>query len=681
MSEKQSTPASLRKLKNFVLNELNHPETSKSNRTRSESVIVHEVEQRQAANDTFISPLNESPIATKKSKFSTQEKTLTSVRSKNSGKEDDTTKNQVAKHDFKVQGLGIHSVDDSALKTPVAQKVFMSNQPNTGKADTPSDRPKLMIQPSLPLNEPRAVSSRSGIPNISNDHELELLINMVKLPVYFEKLMAFSLLGCFNLFLYYFTMIPLRFVYLNYEFCRIIGINFYNRLFQNGFPPVVLAAEAAQGGTSAGRRHSRAREDAQKLHAFKSTKEIVSFLQVFRMDFILLVEMVITCVILLLSLDTSKAYHKIKGQNAIKLYALFGVLEMADKMLSTIGQDFLLAIYRRVSDSTLLLNNKTNIPSRYFLLLIIARWFYLTIHSTILIYQTIALNVAVNSYSNTLGTLLLSMQFGELKSSVFKKFDKEGLFQLAIADVAERFQLVSMLAIIALRNLVANKKSFTMSSSFPQSWNLNLIMFNQYTTGIIGVLCGPMVKVIGSEFIVDWLKHGYIGRFNRFKPEIYDKVFRKILVQDSVNHTNFKLQARLGVPIQAQVVTFIVLVLPKFKRMFYQMSTVKRTTVLFGVWLFLLTVKLATQLIIKKWCYHIAKKHETQTATASDKYYVPGELSGSQGLVDEPMRKIIHNDSANMPASAAEFRLKKDAKDPTSLEKVERYKMSSKKIW
>ncbi|KAL6945409.1 hypothetical protein ACO0QE_002861 [Hanseniaspora vineae] len=678
MSEKQSTPASLRKLKNFVLNELNNPETSKTNRTRSGSVTTHGLGLKQEREDSFSSFVNDSPIIPKKSNPYTQEKSLIGARSKNLQKEDDTLKEKVVK----VQGLGIHSLNDSALRTPIAQKVLLSDQPNTNKADSPSDRPKLTIHPGALHTEARGVSSRSGIPNISNEHELELLINMVKLPVYFEKLMAFSLLGCFNLFLYYFTMIPLRFVYLNYEFCRIIGINFYNKLFRNSFAPVVLAAEAAQSGTgTSGRRQSRAREETQKRHAFKSTKQIVSFLQVFRMDFILLVEMIITCVILLLSLDTSKAYHKIKGQNAIKLYALFGVLEMADKMLSTIGQDFLLAIYRRVSDSTLLLNNKTNIPSRYFLLLIIARWFYLTIHSTILIYQTIALNVAVNSYSNTLGTLLLSMQFGELKSSVFKKFDKEGLFQLAIADVAERFQLVSMLAIIALRNLVANKKSFTMSSSFPQSWNLNLIIFNQYTTGIVGVLCGPMVKVIGSEFIVDWLKHGYIGRFNRFKPEIYDKVFRKILVQDSVNHTNFKLQARLGVPVQAQVVTFIVLVLPKFKRMFYQMSTVKRTAVLFGAWLFLLTVKLATQLIIKKWCRHITKKHEQQTSAASDKYYVPGELSGSQGMVDEPMRRIIHNDSANMPASAAEFRLKKDAKDPTSLEKVERYKMCSKKIW
>lgn len=49
----------------------------------------------------------------------------------------------------------------------------------------------------------------------------------------------------------------------------------------------------------------------------------------------------------------------------------------------------------------------------------------------VLFFQMVTLNVAVNSYSNALLTLLISNQFVEIKGSVFKKFEKENLFQLS----------------------------------------------------------------------------------------------------------------------------------------------------------------------------------------------------------------------------------------------------------
>lgn len=50
-----------------------------------------------------------------------------------------------------------------------------------------------------------------------------------------------------------------------------------------------------------------------------------------------------------------------------------------------------------------------------------------------MIYQMISLNVAVNSYDNALLTLLVSNQFVEIKGSVFKKFEKDSLFQITCA--------------------------------------------------------------------------------------------------------------------------------------------------------------------------------------------------------------------------------------------------------
>lgn len=59
--------------------------------------------------------------------------------------------------------------------------------------------------------------------------------------------------------------------------------------------------------------------------------------------------------------------------------------------------------------------------------------YYVVAHATILVYQLIALNTAINSYDHSLLTLLLSNQFVEIKGSVFKKFEKDNLFQITCA--------------------------------------------------------------------------------------------------------------------------------------------------------------------------------------------------------------------------------------------------------
>jgi hypothetical protein len=50
-----------------------------------------------------------------------------------------------------------------------------------------------------------------------------------------------------------------------------------------------------------------------------------------------------------------------------------------------------------------------------------------------LVYQLTSLNVAINSFDQSLLTLLVSNQFVEIKGSVFKKFEKDNLFQITCA--------------------------------------------------------------------------------------------------------------------------------------------------------------------------------------------------------------------------------------------------------
>jgi hypothetical protein len=153
-----------------------------------------------------------------------------------------------------------------------------------------------------------------------------------------------------------------------------------------------------------------------------------------------------------------------------------------------------------------------------------------------LFYQVITLNVAVNSYSNALVTLVLSVQFVEIKSTVFKKFEKENLFQLTCADIVERFQLWLMLVIIASRNLVEvgvwslagmSGSSAPGAGVMPKSF----MLFPKWT----GQVLDPFLIVLGSEMLVDWLKHAYITKFNNTRPAVYER-FLDVLSKDYYSH-------------------------------------------------------------------------------------------------------------------------------------------------
>lgn len=141
----------------------------------------------------------------------------------------------------------------------------------------------------------------------------------------------------------------------------------------------------------------------------------------------------------------------------------------------------------------------------------------------------------MNSYSNALVTLVLSVQFVEIKSTVFKKFEKENLFQLTCADIVERFQLWLMLVIIASRNLVEvgvwSLAGMDSSSAglgvMPKSFTL----FPKWT----GQVMDPFLIVLGSEMLVDWLKHAYITKFNNTRPSVYER-FLDVLSKDYHSH-------------------------------------------------------------------------------------------------------------------------------------------------
>lgn len=216
--------------------------------------------------------------------------------------------------------------------------------------------------------------------------------------------------------------------------------------------------------------------------------------------------------------------------------------QVGDRLLSALGQDILECLF---SSETLSRNSsgrsKVMLPFGMFLLSLI----YNCAHAITLFYQVITLNVAVNSYSNALLTLLMSNQFVEIKGSVFKRFEKENLFQITCADVVERFQLWLVLLIIGMRNVVEvgglsipaagvglGDDAMATAKVPLHSHSILPMSFTILPSWLwSGEVLSPFLIVIGSEMLVDWIKHAYINKFNNIKPNFYSRIL-DILCKD-----------------------------------------------------------------------------------------------------------------------------------------------------
>ena len=451
---------------------------------------------------------------------------------------------------------------------------------------------ELSSQRPSPLYIHRSVTS--DFPYESSRVKIDRLKNFLFLPPQLEQILWFGALACLDCWLYSFTILPLRFFKalsvlfhswgqsIAQEARFIVGFIYSgtgrmwtrtkrreslngSTAFGDSAPMKISVGVAKTGGhfqegsesDVAAQHERRSRGPKSFIHAHRRTKSVPSALSADDKADILKGFLILISCVILMYFDASRMYHGIRGQAAIKLYVIYNVLEVCDKLFSAIGQDVLECLFSKEA-----LERKADGRSkvwRPFWLFILALCYNL-IHSTALFYQVITLNVAVNSYSNALLTLLMSNQFVEIKSTVFKKFEKENLFQLTCADVVERFQLWLMLLIIASRNIIetgglslgsssGNPGQVSASTSTQQASSIlpkSFTMFPEWT----GQVLGPFILVLGSEMLVDWLKHAYITKFNNTKPAIYGR-FLDVLAKDYYSNAFAEpnLTRRLGLPV------------------------------------------------------------------------------------------------------------------------------------
>ena len=123
--------------------------------------------------------------------------------------------------------------------------------------------------------------------------------------------------------------------------------------------------------------------------------------------------------------DTSMLYHMIKSQSVIKLYLMYNMIEVADRLFSAFGQDTIDALFWTATEPRG--KKREHIGVIPHVLLAMG---YVFLHSMLVLLQATTLNVAINASNKALLTIMMSNNFVEIKGSVFKKFDKNNLFQV-----------------------------------------------------------------------------------------------------------------------------------------------------------------------------------------------------------------------------------------------------------
>ncbi|KAM3831257.1 transmembrane anterior posterior transformation protein 1 homolog isoform 2-T2 [Vipera latastei] len=251
----------------------------------------------------------------------------------------------------------------------------------------------------------------------------ERVYTCMRIPRELEKLMIFGIFLCLDAFLYIFTLLPLR-------------------VFLAMFRFITLPCSSL--------RDRRLLQPAQVCDIFKGLILVICY---FMMHYV----------------DYSMMYHLIRGQSVIKLYIIYNMLEVADRLFSSFGQDILDALYWTATEPKERKRAHIGVIPHFFMAVL-----YVFLHAILIMVQATTLNVAFNSHNKSLLTIMMSNNFVEIKGSVFKKFEKNNLFQMSNSD---------------------------------HLW----------------VLFPDVCMVIASEVAVDIVKHAFITKFNDITADVYSE--------------------------------------------------------------------------------------------------------------------------------------------------------------
>ncbi|UKJ90265.2 hypothetical protein MACJ_001197 [Theileria orientalis] len=240
----------------------------------------------------------------------------------------------------------------------------------------------------------------------------------------------------------------------------------------------------------------------------------------------------------------------------------------------------------------------------------------ISFHSFLHLVRVLSLNIAINSPESTMFLLLITTNFTEIKSTVFKRYNPVSLFVIFASDAVERCYLFCDGLLVILK--MSTSKRHLRSFLTVLSW---------------------LVLIYGLEMIIDFLKHGYMIKFNQIRSETFEKYNSTLVIDTLLSRSVYNVDrltlSRFEVPckgsfsfshissrrlgfISSPIVTLIVCSLPKLG----VHLSFKTFTISVLIWLSLLLMKISMSILLT--AYSIEKREQIYVLDPS--FYMIGAL-------------------------------------------------------
>jgi hypothetical protein len=340
----------------------------------------------------------------------------------------------IPSHDSRDSDYSVDEIKSSPLKSTPITTSALSRQSSRASDDNNVDLTRFSVASYLyseifGIGEPGHLEPDA----VSNIH------NFLHVPYKLETLIEFGFVICLDSFLFVLTFLPLR------VFFSLLAL----------FGDCLMSTKNLMSG-------NKIFQNFHRTHAYDLMRGLLLVLGCWGLHF----------------LNMSRVYHFIRGQTMIKLYAITGMFEIFDKLLCTFGQDAFDSLYWQTCV-------QPDVPRIGGAFLVVSG--YVLAHSCVYFIHVATLTVAFNSDDQALITVLILNNFSEIKGFVFKKFDKQQLFQLACADITERFILVLFFTAVGI-------VAFAQAGS---AWR-EVVPTAAYVIGMM----------LSGEAIADSVKHG-----------------------------------------------------------------------------------------------------------------------------------------------------------------------------
>lgn len=134
---------------------------------------------------------------------------------------------------------------------------------------------------------------------------------------------------------------------------------------------------------------------------------------------------------------------------------------------------------------------------------------YCFAHSTMHLLRILLLQVAINTSSSAVFLIIVTNNFAEIKSTVFKRYEAKSLFPIIASDVVERFYLLMDIIFVLARLSISPHRG---------SYNAPDIAF-------------WLFLLVFLEFGTDWIKFCLIVKFSEMKASTFE-IYKEVLIAD-----------------------------------------------------------------------------------------------------------------------------------------------------